>query len=610
MADMLSRASVCLVLLGVTSIAAQDFDLIVAGGRIVDGEGNPWYWADLGIRDGRIAEIGSLAGRTAKRTIDAKGQVVSPGFIDMMGASSIPLLNDRATAESKLRQGITTIQAGEGGSDAPRKPGGQWTTFAEYFRLLERKGIALNAVHSVGAAQVRQIVIGEEDKAPTLAQLAEMKELIAQAMRDGAVGFSTALIYPPGTYAKTDELVAIAKVVGQYGGSYMTHMRNESNQVLQAIRESIEIGEKGGIPVHIFHLKAAGEENWPLMKDAIALIQSARDRGQDVTADIYPYIRNGIGLTSFLHPRHYAAGAEPFLKTLSDPQVRASLRQETENTSDWENWYRHVGKNWDSVLVVSGAGDPRFQGKSVEHIAKMRGVDSWTAFFDLVQTGKVDVNPKSMDEEQKRMALRTPWVSVCTDSEPVNIGTVGWAHPRAFGSFTRVLAKYVRDEHVIALEAAVRQMSSLPANFLKLYDRGRISPGMAADLLIFDPAQVQDTACCTARSAAGSGSDGAHRPPGNPGANHKEGAVMARTAALPMMTAEGGLTRYLEEIRRFPMLEPQQEFMLAKSWKEHGDRGAAHQLVTSHLRLVAKIAMGYRGYGLPISEVISRATSA
>jgi N-acyl-D-amino-acid deacylase len=498
-----------LVILGLTALNGQQLDLIITGGRILDGQGNPWYRADIGIRNGRIVEIGKLAGRVAKRAIDVNEQVVSPGFIDMMGTSSVPLLLNRRSAESKLRQGITTLLAGEGGSVAPRsnrvpdledQPSGyNWHTFGEYFHLLEQKGIAMNVVHNVGAAQVRRVVIGDEDRAPTPEQLARMEELVAQAMRDGVVGLSTALIYPPGTYARTDELVALAKVVGKFGGSYMTHMRNESNDVLNAIRETIHIGEVAGIPSHIFHLKAAGEENWPLMKEAIALIQASRDRGLDVTADIYPYIRNGIGLTSFIHPRHYAAGAAPFLKTLSSTAVRADLRKEIEDTSDWENWYRHVGKNWDNVLVVGvGIGlDRRYEGKSVAEIARMRGVDEWTAFFDLVQQNSVTVNPKSMNEEQKVLALRTPWVSVCTDAPPTDAATASYAHPRAFGSFVRVLAKYVREERVITLEAAVRQMSSLPANFLRLYDRGRIAPGAAADLVVFDPDKVQDTATFT-----------------------------------------------------------------------------------------------------------------
>lgn len=503
-----TRLLAILFLAGVPSVA-QEFDLILSGGRVVDGSGNPWYRADVGIRNGRIAEVGMLSGRAAKRTIPVNGAVISPGFIDMMGATSVPLLLDRASAGSKLRQGITTMLAGEGGSVAPQNEktigeevagsGPRWRTFGEYFQKLEQKGIPLNVVHNVGAAQVRRVVIGEEDRAPTPAQLEQMREHVAQAMRDGAVGLSTALIYPPGTYAGTEELVELAKVVGRYGGAYFTHMRNESHHVLEAIRESIQIGEKAGIPVHIFHLKAAGEENWPRIRDAIQLIQSARDRGLDVTADIYPYIRNGIGLGSFIHPRHYAEGSAPLRKRLQDPAFREALRKEIETTAEWENWYRHVGKNWDNVLVaqVGPGAEKRFEGKSVEQIAGMRGVDSWTAFFDLVQNGDVSVNPRSMNEEQKWEALRTEWVSVCTDAEPINIATATSAHPRAFGSFVRILAKYVREEKIVSLEAAVRKMSSLPANRLKLYDRGRIAPGMAADLLVFEPERVQDTATFT-----------------------------------------------------------------------------------------------------------------
>jgi N-acyl-D-aspartate/D-glutamate deacylase len=320
-----------------------------------------------------------------------------------------------------------------------------------------------------------------------------MKEHVAEAMRAGAVGLSTALIYPPGTYAKTDEIVELAKVAGQYGGFYSTHMRNESGAVLDAIRESIEIGERAGVPVHIYHLKAAGEENWPLMSKAIDLIREARERGLDVSADIYPYIRNGIGLGSFLHPRHYAKGAEPFLKTLSDPQVRAALRREVEATSNWENWYRHVGKNWDNVLVT-GARDKTLEGKTIAGIAGTQGKDEWTAFFDLVQAGGVGVSPKSMNEEQKHLAMRTDFVSFCTDAGPTNIEKASSAHPRAFGSFPRVLALYVREKKIISLEEAIRKMTSLPANRLRLFQRGRIAPGLAADLVVFDPARIQDTA--------------------------------------------------------------------------------------------------------------------
>jgi N-acyl-D-amino-acid deacylase len=490
-----------LLLLACGIINAQDFDLILQGGRIVDGMENPWYHADLGIRNGRIAAIGNLKDRAATQIVALHGQTVTPGFIDMMAGSSIPLYRNSESAGSKLQQGITTMMAGEGGSDAPQGEHSKfpWRTFEQYFHLLEEHGVPLNVVHNVGAAQIRKIVIGDVDRPPAPEEMDRMKQLVGQAMIDGAVGLSTALIYPPGTYARTDELVEMAKVAAKYGGFYSTHMRNESSKVLEAIGESLEIGRRANIPVHIYHLKAAGEENWPLMQRAIDMIGKARADGMDVTADIYPYIRNGLGLGSLIHPRHYAQGSQAFLKTLNDPKVRHELRREIEATSDWENWYRHVGSNWDNVLVAQmpEGGDKKFEGKSIAEIAKMSGKDQWSAFFDLVQTGDVSVNPKSMNEEQKHLALRSEFISFCTDSEPIDIAKATNAHPRAFGSFPRVLAKYVREEKIITLEMAIRKMTSLPANRLKLYDRGRIAPGMAADLVIFDPNTIQDTATFT-----------------------------------------------------------------------------------------------------------------
>ena len=486
---------------------SDPFDVIIAGAHIVDGSGNPWYLGDVGIRGGLIVEIGDLSHRAAKRTVQADGRVLAPGFIDMMGGSTLPLLLDPVTAESKLRQGVTTMMAGEGDSLAPQDdrtitdlklPAGflKCTTFAEYGRLLDAKGIRLNVIHNVGAAQVRRVVIGDEDREPTAEQLAKMKEIVAQAMQDGCVGLSTALIYPPGTYAKTEEIVELAKVSSAYGGVYFSHMRNESGQLLEAIQETIRIGEESHIPVHIYHLKAAGENNWPLMAKALSMIQAARDRGVDVSADIYPYIRNGLGLSALIHPRHFAQGSEKFLATLPDPKVRAELRKEIETESNWENWYQHVGKNWDNVLVVKvpAGADKRYEGKSIQEIAAMRGIDAWDAFFDLVQLNGIDVDPKSMDENQKQQALRAPFVSIDSDAELMNPAIATYAHPRTFGTFPRVLATYVREEKVITLETAIRGMTSLPANQLKLWNRGRISLGMAADLVLFDPTKITDTA--------------------------------------------------------------------------------------------------------------------
>ncbi len=483
-------------------------DILIRNARIVDGAGNPWFRGDVAIKGDRIVAVGHLARRKARRTIDANGRVVAPGFIDLMGQSSTVLVSDPPSAESKLRQGITTYLSGESGSAAPQNEATQhrppvvdgdtlrWRTYSEYFRVLERYGIPLNVVHNVGLAQVREVVLGEGDVEPTPAQLEEMEALVRQGMEDGAVGVSIALIYPPAVYASTEEIIKLARVAAGYGGVYFTHMRNESHALLDAIREAIEVGEGAGVPVHIYHLKAAGRANWPLMADAIALVDSARAAGMDLTADVYPYVRNGIGLGSFLHPRHYAEGTDSFLATLSDSSVRASLRREVETTSDWENWFHHVGMSWEEVLVVSAPDsvDQRVIGRSVAGAAEVLGTDPWNAFFDLVQAGGVSVNPRSMNEEQKWLALRSPWVMIDTDASPVNPATEARAHPRAFGAFPRVVAKYVREDGVLTLEDAVRRMTSLAARRLGLHERGVVAPGMAADLVIFDPAQLRDRA--------------------------------------------------------------------------------------------------------------------
>ena len=484
------------------------FDVLISGARVIDGTGNPWFRADVGIRGDVIAEIGSLSDRDAIRTIEARDRIVSPGFIDMMGQSSLVLITDPPSAESKLRQGITTYLSGEGGSPAPQSAETQsspliiegdtvrWNTYAEYFAIMERFGIPINVVHDVGLTQVRRVVLGEGDVQPTAVQLEEMKALVRQAMEDGAVGTSTSLIYPPAVYARTEELIELTRVAGEYGGVYFTHMRNESHAVLEAIREAITIGEGAGVPVHIYHLKAAGQDNWPLMNDALALIDSARAEGVDITADIYPYIRNGIGLGSFLHPRHYAEGTSTFLATLSDTELRSRLREEVETTSDWENWYRHVGMDWNNVLIVatSDSVDPNVINRSITGAAEILGTDPWNAFFDLVQAGGVSVNPKSMNEEQKWQALRADFVMIDTDASPVNPATTASSHPRAFGAFPRVIAKYVREDGALTLEDAVRRMSSLAAHRLGLYSRGVVAPGMIADLVVFDEEELRDEA--------------------------------------------------------------------------------------------------------------------
>ena len=510
-----SLAGICMTLVVLAAFTTADaraddvtrYDVVILDGRVVDGSGYRPYESDVGIRDGVVVAIGNLDDAEAGTRIDAREKVVTPGFIDMMGQSTLVYVTDRPAAESRLRQGITTHLAGEGGSHAPQNEHTQpsavvigdrevtWRSFSEYFEILESEKLPINVVHNVGAAQVRRVVLGEKDRDPTPDELAAMQELVGQAMEDGAIGLSTSLIYPPGNYASTEELVALAKVVAPYGGIYLTHMRNESHALLEAIDEALHIGKMAGIPVHIYHLKAAGQNNWPLMEKAVEQINAARESGMDVTADIYPYVRNGIGLRSFIAPYHYAEGSETFIATLDDKQVRRKLRAEIETDYTWENWYKHVGEDWGKVLITGASRykDPSIAGLSVAEAAIKEGLDEWDMFFELVKVG-VGVAPQSMNEGQKHLAITTPWVMICTDSAAANPANVSTTHPRAFGAFPRVIAKYVREDNDLSLEEAVRRMTSLPANRLGLRDRGRIALGMGADIAVFDADKIQDAA--------------------------------------------------------------------------------------------------------------------
>lgn len=497
----------CLLCLSARA-ADEPLDLLIVNARIVDGGGNPWYRGSVGIRDGRIVSVVPGSVKTpSKRTIDAADRVVAPGFIDLMGQDTSIYLTDPDSARSRLYQGITTHVSGEGSSHAPQSESTQrkpqmvngkplrWRTYKEYFQILESHGMPINVAHNVGAGQVRLVVMGEADRAPSASEMDQMKRLVAEAMDDGAFGLSTALIYPPGAYATTSEIVELAKVAASRGGFYSTHMRNESVGLLAAIDESIQIGQLAGLPVHIYHLKAAGKRQWPLITQAIDRIDAARGRGLDVTSDIYPYIRNGIGLESFLPPTLYVDGFAAAKKQMAKPAKRRELIAELENpNTSWENWYQHVGADWSNVLVTDSGRYPReVTGLSVADIAKKEGRDVWDTFFDLAMA-EVTTAPQSMDEAQKHAALRAQWVMIETDTPPVNIATAKSTHPRALGAFPRVLAKYVRDEKILTLEDAIRRMTSMVANRLGLTDRGRIAPGMAADLVVFDPQRIQDQA--------------------------------------------------------------------------------------------------------------------
>ena len=479
-------------------IAAERYDLLLKNGRIVDGAGTPWFIADVAIRDGKIASIGRLNATSAVRTIDATGLVVAPGFIDMMGQTGSPFLKDPAAGMNLLTQGITTINAGEGESAAPltgdaAKQAG-WSTFREYFALLDKSGMPVNLVQTVGHTQVRQQILGEIDRRPQPVELEKMKALVREAMEAGATGVSTALIYPPAVYASTEEISALARVAGEHGGGYFTHMRNEGDRLVEAIDEALAIGEAAECRVHIFHLKAAGRQNWGKMEQAIARIKAARAAGRQVAADIYPYINNGLGIASFIHPRHAAEGPNVLRRKLDDPQLQAEIRREMETNFEYENWYRHTGFDWDKVYLGGMAGQPYadHNGKSLLAVAKALSKDPWDVFFDVCRLNAFAL-PQTMTEANLIKAMHEEFVSFCTDVGPAGGSSIA-SHPRAFGAFPRVLSRFVRDLGVISLERAVSQMTAVAANEVMCYDRGRLSPGMAADVVLFDANLIVDRA--------------------------------------------------------------------------------------------------------------------
>lgn len=487
----------CLFLVA-TITAAEPLDVVILNGRIVDGTGAPWYKADVGIAHGKIVVIGKLSTAEATTKIDAQNLVVAPGFIDMMGQNATALMSNPAAARNLLTQGITTINCGEGDSAAPlsasegRRLG--WTTMREYMALLDSAGLPVNVVQSIGHTQVRSTVLGDTDRRPSAEELERMRQLVREGMQAGAIGVSTALIYPPAVYATTQEIAELAKVAGEFGGRYYTHMRNEGDRLLEAIDEALEIGREANTPVHIFHLKTAGQQNWGKMPQAIARIKAARAAGQQVAADVYPYINNGLSITALVHPRHAAAGIAKLLERLDDEKLRAEIRTDLETTDGWENWYRHVGRDWDRIIVgQTDSAKYRDQtGQSIAAIAKHHGEQPWDTFFNLLKSGAF-VLPQSMSEANKILAIQQEFISYCTDVGPA-AGDAIAGHPRAYGSFPKLLGHYVRDLGVISLERCVAGASAVAANEVMAYDRGRIAIGLAADVVIFDYSTLADKA--------------------------------------------------------------------------------------------------------------------
>jgi N-acyl-D-amino-acid deacylase len=528
---MIRRAMICVgvllmaafAVIGMRSLARQEasagagenYDVIIRGGHILDGTGNPWYAADIGIRGDKIVAIGKLDNARAKQTIDATGRIVAPGFIDMLGQSETSLLIDKRSL-SKLSQGITSEITGEGQSAAPQdartlaplKPlmdqfhlTIDWTDLNGYFDRLEKSGTPLNLGTYVGAAQVREAVIGDDDRAPTPDELKQMEDLVAQAMQQGAMGVSTALIYPPGHYAKTDELIALARVASQYGGIYASHMRSEGQAEIQALDEAIEIGREAHLPVEIFHLKVSGKSRWGSMPKVVAKIQAARDSGLNMAASMYPYLAGATALASCLPPWVADGGTDKLLARLRDPAVRRRIKLEmAADHPGWENLYFDSGGP--SGVMISGVVNPdlkKYDGKTVAQIAAAEKKDPLDALFDFVLADKGETGAMYFiaNEQDLRYGLKQRWTSIGLDANETSLdGPIfeAHSHPRAWGSMPRFLGHYVRDLHLVPLPDAIRKITSLPAEREHLTGRGLLKPGFFADVTVFNPATIIDKA--------------------------------------------------------------------------------------------------------------------
>src|ERR1022692_4500365 len=505
------------ILFGIVFAAGAEspFDLVITRGHIIDGTGSPWYSADIGIRDGRIAAIGNLSSAPRKRTIDAHGKVVAPGFIDMLGQSEMTILVD-SRLPSKIYQGITTEITGEGGSAAPLddtiiasdhtgyehyKINPDWRTFRQYFARIEKQGMGINLASYVGATQVRRMVLGDADVQPTPEQLEKMRALVRDAMRDGAVGVSTSLMYAPAPYAKTEEIIALASEASKFGGIYATHMRDESDSVLESIDEAVRIGREAHIPVEIWHFKVAGKANWGHMPESVARVNKARAEGVDVEADTYAYTAWFNSLSAFVPAWAHDGGDAKLIERLRDPATRARIRKEMETPSkDWDNEWQEISGPQDVMIgVVQNPELKQFQGKRLSEVAAASHQDAIDTLFDFLIADKAFTSCAvfGMSEPDVALALQQPWVSIDNDSSgtsPDGILGEEHPHPRAYGTFPRILRKYVREEKKLTLEEAIRKFSSLPAQRMRFTDRGVLKQGMWADVVVFDPETIRDLA--------------------------------------------------------------------------------------------------------------------
>ena len=491
------------------------FDVVITNGHIIDGTGSPWYAGDIGIRNGLIAAIGRLAGANVKQTIDAHGMVVAPGFIDMLGQSELTILVN-PHLPSKIFQGITTEFTGEGASIAPLNDRliaadklqyqhygitPDWRDLAGYFTRLEKQGMGINLGTYVGATQVRRMIIGDDNRAPSPAELDQMKALVRTAMQQGAVGVSTSLQYAPAPYAKTDELIALASEAARFGGIYATHMRNEGDYILDAMDEAVRIGREAKIPVEIWHIKAAGKKNWGRMPDIVGKVNAARASGVEVTANTYAYPAWFNDMSAFIPPWAHDGGTAKMVERLRDPAHRAKIRADMlDPNGKWDNeWQEIPGPDAVLVAVVQNPALLALQGKRLNQIAADRGKDPIDTLMDILieDSGYTYCAVFGMSEPDVVLALQQSWTSIDNDSPgtaPDGILGKEHPHPRAYGTFPRIIHKYVLEEHKLGLEDAIRKFSALPAQKMRLSDRGVLKQGMWADIVVFDPAELRDLA--------------------------------------------------------------------------------------------------------------------
>jgi N-acyl-D-amino-acid deacylase len=493
------------------------YDVVIRGGRVVDGTGNPWFHGDVALGGGKIVAVGRIPEGKAAKEIDAGGLVVAPGFIDMHSHSDTVLLED-GSAQSKIRQGVTTEVLGEGSSAGPRvgklspqsvSVKGQavtWKTLGEYFQAVEKAGISVNIVSYVGLNNVWEAVMGSSYDRPTPEQFSQMQKLIDQAMRDGAIGLSTMLAMPPGSLATSDDLVLLCEPVAKHKGLFSTHNRNEGTGVFDAIREAIAVGERAGIPVDIIHVKIADQQYWGRMKEIIELVEAARTRGVDVQTNVYPYTRGNNNLSSIIPPWAHEGGRGQMLSRLKNPAERERMKKDIrQGIAGWYNHFTAVGGDWSRMLI---SGRSQYEGQTMDRVIALRtrGMnpppDSLDVLFDLLieEGGSIPTVYAHHTEEDMNLALAQPWCSIGSDGSALAVeGELrrGNPHPRNFGTFPRLLGVYVRERKVISLEEAVRKMTSLNAAKIGLRDRGLVREGLAADLCVFDPAKVIDRATYT-----------------------------------------------------------------------------------------------------------------